>query len=261
MGTVVSIDVRVPGRSPALDRACATGARRLTELDDLFSTWQADSWGSRLARGRVALEDCPLELREAVALARSFESLTDGWFTPGWRTALSADAGPDPTGLVKGLAAQHVSDLLLERGFREHVVNAAGDLVVSGAPGPTWRIGIVDPVDSGALAGVVELPAYDGRWAVATSGPAERGHHVVDPHTGTYPTAVASATVVTTVGPSTTRSAAAADACATGLVAAGERAGALAERLGVAGLRALLVGCDGRIDDPHGLLATTRPAF
>ena len=88
--------------------------------------------------------------------------LTDGYFSPFWRRLPYGDPGPDPTGLVKGWAAQQASDILVSRGLPDHVVNAAGDIVVSGqaAPGDPacpWRVGISDPHRAGALVGVVDL--------------------------------------------------------------------------------------------------------
>jgi thiamine biosynthesis lipoprotein len=55
-----------------------------------------------------------------------------------------------------------------------------------------WRIGIEDPHDLARVLAVV--PVRTG--AVATSGSARRGEHVVDARTGRPPTQVASVTVV-----------------------------------------------------------------
>jgi thiamine biosynthesis lipoprotein len=82
-------------------------------------------------------------------------------------------------------------------------------------------VGIADPFRPGRLALVVE--ARD--CAVATSGTAERGTHIVDPHAGRPAAGLASLTVV---GPSL----ALADACATAAFAMGpDRARAWAESL------------------------------
>jgi thiamine biosynthesis lipoprotein len=58
--------------------------------------------------------------------------------------------------------------------------------------GPPWRIGIEDPRDPGSVLAVV--PVLTG--AVATSGTAHRGQHLVDARTGRAPQGVASVTVV-----------------------------------------------------------------
>jgi FAD:protein FMN transferase len=87
---------------------------------------------------------------------------------------------------------------------------------VGGRPGAggmstaPWRVGIADPLRPGRLALVVE--ARDR--AVATSGTAERGPHILDPHTGRPAAGLASLTVT---GPSL----ALADAYATAAIAMG----------------------------------------
>ena len=66
---------------------------------------------------------------------------------------------------------------------------------VMGLPSPAaapWRIGIEDPHDPSRLVAVV--PVHTG--AVATSGAAHRGAHIVDARTGRAPRGVASVTVV-----------------------------------------------------------------
>ena len=58
--------------------------------------------------------------------------------------------------------------------------------------GQGWRLGIEDPADPTRLVAVVPVR----RGAVATSGTAHRGEHLVDARTGTAPAQVASVTVV-----------------------------------------------------------------
>lgn len=87
------------------------------------------------------------------------------------------------------------SQLLHEAGARHTCVNGGGDLQLRGqaAPGTPWRIGIAHPLRPGELAIIVA--AHQDR-AVATSGTAERGAHILDPHHGTPVTAFASLTVI-----------------------------------------------------------------
>ncbi len=260
MGTVVSLDVRTPGRPEDFREAVEAATRRLRAIDDLFSPWRPDSWVSRLISGVVVPGDCPDEVQRVVEVAVELMELTDGYFSPFWRRLPFGDPGPDPTGLVKGWAAQQASDVLVSHGLRDHVVNAAGDVVVSGRSTPgdpqcTWRIGISDPHDVQALAGVVDLDQTAARWAVATSGTAELGAHVSDPHTGRFPRSVVSATAITRLD-RFDEGAAVADACATALVAAGEAAPALLERFAAHGLDVLLIEGDGSVRDPRRLLAS-----
>jgi thiamine biosynthesis lipoprotein len=262
MGTVVSIDVRTPARPEAFREAVEAVTMRLQAIDDQFSSWRPSSWVSRLIRGVIAPADCPDEVRRVVEVALELMELTDGYFSPFWRRLPYGDTGPDPTGLVKGWAAQQASDVLMSHDLPDHVVNAAGDVVVSGRSTPgdsasTWRIGISDPRRARELVGVVDLDQTAARWAVATSGMAELGAHVSDPHTGRFPRSVVSATAVTRLE-RIKEGAAVADACATALVAAGERAPALLVTLAAEGVDVFLVEGDGSVRDPRGLLVPVR---
>lgn len=208
MGTVVSFDVRVGDVEPkaamvALSRACA----RLDRADAVFSTWKANSPMSRIRRGEVALRDAPPEVGRVLELCALARELSAGWFDP-WQMP----GGVDPTGLVKGWAADEALSVLREAGVRAAMVGAGGDLATFGSPEPggAWRIGVRDPWAGDRVACVLESPG-----AVATSGCYERGDHVIDPRTGRPGTRFASATVT---GPELWL----ADALATGLLVAGE---------------------------------------
>lgn len=209
MGTAVSFDVR-PGplgeahATRALRRACRT----LHRADEVFSTWIPASPLSRLRRGEIALADAPREVALVLGRCAEAKRLSGGWFDP-W----AMPGGVDPTGLVKGWAAQRAAERLREGGVEAAMVNAAGDVVTFGSPehGRTWRVGVRDPRAPERLVCAVDAPG-----AVATSGAYERGDHVLDPRTGGPARAALSATVT---GPDM----ALADALATGLFAAGMR--------------------------------------
>lgn len=251
MGTAVSITVEPgPDDTEAIAAACAV----LHDADATFSTFKDGSLLSRHRRGELRSDELPPDLLEVLELSARAARLTGGYFDP-W----AMPGGVDPTGLVKGWAAQRASDRLLAHGLRDHVVNAAGDLVVAGLPAPEapdqpWRVGISDPADPGALLGHVELTTTAGRWAVATSGPAEQGQHVVDPRTGTLVAGVASASVLVREEPSRPQAGAWADACATALVAADGGAGLLLDRLCGLGVPGFVLDARGRLTDPGGLL-------
>lgn len=192
MGTVVSVVVvhhRVGsdygcGVETAIDAAAA----ELHSADAIFSTYRPTSEISRLRRGEVTVAGCSPCVAEVIDACDRAEAMTDGAFSARW------DGAVDPTGLVKGLAAQRASAALRDAGFPDHAVGAGGDVVCAGlsAPGRRWRIGVADPRLRGALVAVVEV----GDGAVATSGTAERGAHVVDPRTGAPARGLVSATVV-----------------------------------------------------------------
>lgn len=254
MGTIVSIDVRTPLRPERLERAFAAAADALHDADATFSTYRADSWVSRIARREVTLAQGPAPVQEVYALAEQCRVRTGGAFDPAWR----ADGTLDPTGLVKGWAADRASDALTAAGAPDHCVNAAGDLRIRGsrAVGQPWRVGVADPLDATRLVAVVE-----GRdLAVATSGRAYQADHVVDPRSGRPAVALASVTVV---GPDLTR----ADAYATAGLAAGRDGEALLVDLARDGWSWLVVAAGGAVRHSPGFpgrvaaAATTGPTW
>ncbi|MFB7462090.1 FAD:protein FMN transferase [Streptomyces sp. NPDC056224] len=188
MGTVFSFDIR-DEPTPAIHHALAAAVRQLHYVDAVFSTYRPDSHISRLDRGEIHLADCPPEVREVMSLCAQAAHVSDGWFSV-------VPAGTiDPSGLVKGWATEAASQLLYEAGARHTCVNGGGDLQLRGqaTPGTPWRIGITHPLRPGELATVVTA---DHDLAVATSGTAERGAHILNPHTGTPATTFASLTLV-----------------------------------------------------------------
>jgi thiamine biosynthesis lipoprotein len=120
---------------------------------------------------------------------------------------------------AKGYALNLAIDQLHEQGIHNAIVNAGGDLCVSGRHGERpWMIGIRHPLGEGVIASV---GVSDGE-CVLTSGNYERYRehegiryaHIIDPRSG-YPVKhVASATVISKDG-------ALADAAATALSVAG----------------------------------------
>lgn len=233
MGTVVSItaDGHAVGHA-ALDAAVAAACRVLHEADAVFSTYRAESPMSRLRRGEVTLEECPPEVAVVLTACDRAKELSAGWFD-----ADAMPGGTDPTGLVKGWAAQRALEALRAHGVTTVLVNAGGDAVACGRPAPDrpWRLAVRDPFDPAGLLCVV--PLTDA--ALATSGTYERGAHVLDPQTGEpAESGVVSASVV---GPDL----AVADALATALVAGGERA--LPAVAAADGYAALLVLADRRL--------------
>jgi FAD:protein FMN transferase len=166
---------------------------------------------SLLARAEVTVDGCAPEMAEVLAACAFVRDLSGGYFTE------SPGGQFDPSGYVKGWAVERAAALLAQAGSADHLVNGGGDVQCAGGrPGAggmsaqPWRVGIADPLRPGRLALVVE--ARDR--AVATSGTAERGAHILDPHAGGPASGLASLTVT---GPSL----ALADAYATAAVAMG----------------------------------------
>jgi len=189
MGMAVSIDIRDEHAPPdRLDLAIAQVTGWLEWVDVTFSTYQEGSEVSRIDRGALAVGDAAPEVAEILALGERFRVESDGYFD------VRAGGHLDPSGVVKGWAVERASAMLLGAGFADHAVNAGGDIRLRGVPGPgrRWRVGIAHPHVRDALAAVVEV----GDGAVATSGTAERGAHVMDPHTGRAALDLASVTIV-----------------------------------------------------------------
>ncbi|MEE4545002.1 FAD:protein FMN transferase [Streptomyces sp. V4-01] len=214
MGTVFSLDVR--GGAPDRIAAAVEGAAAwLRHVDEVFSTYRPGSQISRLAAGGLTLARCSAEVREVHRLCEDARRRTGGWFSAAYA------GGFDPTGLVKGWAVERAAEMLRSAGADAVCVNGGGDVQTFGGP---WRIGVADPLRPGAVAAVVRAgegaggTAHGDGLAVATSGPAERGGHVLDPHTGRPPRdALASLTVVS-------RTLTEADVAATAAYAMGARA-------------------------------------
>ena len=197
MGTVFSFDVRggEPGAVQAMLEKAIAGLHRVNEV---FSTYRDDSQVSRLARGELTVGECAPEVAEVLELGAEAERASDGWFSMRYEGRL------DPTGIVKGWAAERAARRLAAiPGVSGVSMNGGGDVQLLGAPEPNrpWRVGVADPLRPGGLAAVVSAAGTD-ELAVATSGTAERGAHIVDPRTGR--SAVTDLVAVTVVAPKLT---------------------------------------------------------
>ncbi len=207
MGTVVSFDV--PAAAVA-GGSLECALRWLHWVDRVFSPYRPDSDVSLLAAAEVTVDACAPEVAEVISACAAIRLCSGGYFT-------AAPGGVfDPSGYVKGWAVERAAAILSRAGSASHLVNGGGDVQCAGGrprlagSSEPWRVGIADPFHRGRLALVVE--AADS--AVATSGSAERGAHIIDPHLGRPASGLASLTVV---GPSL----ALADAYATAAFAMG----------------------------------------
>jgi thiamine biosynthesis lipoprotein len=272
MGTVVSFDV--PAAAVA-DGSLDGAVRWLHWVDRVFSPFRPDSDVSLLAAAEVTVDGCAPEVAEVISACAAVRLSSGGYFT-------AAPSGVfDPSGYVKGWAVERAAAILSAAGSANHLVNGGGDVQCAGGrprgdlvpadaprwrgtpapPGSSvaaelprspgeepWRIGIADPFHRGRLALVVEAAG----GAVATSGTAERGAHIIDPHLGRPPSGLASLTMI---GPSL----ALADAYATAAFAMGPaRARDWAESL--PGYQAYAITDDGDTWQTSGFAAHIAPA-
>jgi thiamine biosynthesis lipoprotein len=181
-------------------------------VDEVFSTYKSESVISQLRRGEIEIGGCSDEVIEVWNACGAASELTDGAFNP-W----TVDGGFDPSGYVKGWAADRVAEILVAAGVEHVQVNAAGDLTLRGGfltqEGviEPWKIGVVNPDNRQEVLRIFEIS--DG--AIATSGTYERGAHIVDPHSGLIAIGAKSATVIGPDG-------GLADALATALMVSGD---------------------------------------
>ena len=107
----------------------------------------------------------------------------------------------DLGGIAKGYAIGLIGDFLDAHEISDYIVNAGGDLVISGSRfGKAWRIGIQNPYAPGVIAGI----NIKGRYSLFTSGNYRRQyrqgiaktHHIIDPRSGDPSRGQSSATVL-----------------------------------------------------------------
>ena len=241
MGTVVSFDVPASAAAGgSLDAAIGW----LHWVDRVFSPYRPDSDVSRLGRAEITVGDCAPEVAAVLRACEGLQELSGGYFTawPGGEL--------DPSGYVKGWAVERAASLLTRAGSADHLVNGGGDVQCTGGgahPGG-WRVGVASPlVSEGSPGGGLAFVVAGRDFAVATSGTAERGAHILDPVAGRPAAGLASLTVV---GPHLTW----ADACATAAFAMGpDRAREWTESL--PGYEALAILPDGSTWQTRGFAA------
>jgi thiamine biosynthesis lipoprotein len=100
----------------------------------------------------------------------------------------------------------------MKLGAKHIQINAGGDISVRGGKdaNTAWKLGVAHPNQSDQISKIYEIK----NGAIATSGTAERGDHIIDPQSKTIAVGARSATVT---GPD----AGMADALATALIVSG----------------------------------------
>ena len=194
-GTIVDMDIASSVVSEdGLNEAMQQVIDFCKQVDTDFSTYIDTSWVTRLRTNQIEITSCPPSVQEVWQLCLQAKHLTDGAFDP-W----AVEGGFDPSGLVKGWAADKCADLLVSLDIDHVQVNAAGDLSLRGGfydgVVKPWSIGVVNPDNRTEVVKIYEIT--DG--AIATSGTYERGAHIHDPLNGLIAIGAKSATVT---GPS-----------------------------------------------------------
>ena len=197
MGMPISVHVRAADTTRGdLEGAVANVMAHLRKADAVLSAWRADSDLLRLQHGELVPGEAHPWVADVTELALLAEERTDGLFQA-WRARPSGRTFFDPTGLVKGWAVAGAAAHLETVDEISWLVVAGGDVAVGvgrrmHGVDAEWRVGVEDPRDRSRVADVVALTS----GAVATSGAAARGSHVVDPATGVGIGRDGSATVV-----------------------------------------------------------------
>lgn len=193
-GTVLFIDAASAhsGDESAIQSGIEKVRVFAAHIDDVFSTFKEDSVISKLRRKELSIDATSDEVRDVWHRCGFARDITDGAFDP-W----AVEGGFDPSGLVKGWAADKCAEIMVESGAPHVQINAAGDLSLRGGhleEGKVlpWSIGVVNPENRQEIVQVFNIT--DG--AIATSGTYERGAHIVDPHTGLIAIGARSASVI-----------------------------------------------------------------
>jgi thiamine biosynthesis lipoprotein len=230
-GTVILIELSSQKVSEEKLLLAAKEAEQfLLKVDTLFSTYRDDSQVSALRAGELDIKDADILVRQVWDRCLRARELTGGAFDP-WKV----EGGFDPSGFVKGWAADKCGEIFERYGVENSLVNAAGDISVrggllnDGVVGP-WPLQIRNPEKFDEV--VKDVPLHNG--AIATSGFGEKGSHIKDPFTGLIAIGALSATVV---GPDGGM----AEVVATALVVLGKDGAALFERAELADYWAFVI--------------------
>ena len=174
-GTVVSFHFPEQGISrEVITKLLEDSIAFVHDIDSQFSTYKESSEISRLRRGELVIGDASERVRNIWHLCEYARVLTDGAFDP-FQERLG---GFDPSGYVKGWAADRLVEMAQRVGVNRLHINAGGDITVRGGMDDEkpWMIGIQHPKKAGSIAAVI--PIRDG--AVSSSGTYERGAHIFD---------------------------------------------------------------------------------
>ncbi|CAB4611136.1 unannotated protein [freshwater metagenome] len=210
MGTTASVHVNDAISSEYFNAVVHDVRIELERLEEIFSVYRDTSEISRINAGTLHHLDSSAEVIEVLDACAWLEQASNGAFSIRRSTKESAI---DPSGFVKGWAAERTAQKLTEAGLLHWYLGVGGDFVLRGGldADTPWSIGIADPRDASQLVATVD--AMNG--AIATSGTSERGTHIWDPRSGTAANEFLSVTVT---GPSLTW----ADAYATTVFVMGE---------------------------------------
>lgn len=216
-------------------------------LGELAALWDIDGWSAGEREGEFA----PPE-REALYAALECSGSEKLKLEKG-RLFLQEGMSLDLGAVGKGIALDQILGKLREdKAITGAIISLGGSVLTYGEKpeGTAWRVGIRDPFDEEANAGILSLK---GEWCVSTSGDYERYaekdgiryHHILDPATGCpADSGVAGVTILS-------KSGFLSDALSTACFVLGPEEGIrLAESYGA---EALFIGKDGKLEMSPGM--------
>lgn len=176
MGTVFRFAFALQAKEAANNLLPAVHAM-LSSIEDTYSTYKVDSEVVQLQRGVKSMQETTLEVQWVYQQCLNWKAETSGHFD-----AINPAGLWDPSGFVKGWAAQSAANFLESNGVKNFSLNAGGDVYV-GEQGQRefQRVGLLG-LRNFSEAGfepdyVLDLSESPFR-AVATSGSVERGAHI-----------------------------------------------------------------------------------
>jgi thiamine biosynthesis lipoprotein len=185
-GTEIYIDAESSKLSASeIERVIAGVEAFFYDVDEELSTYKESSSVTKLRQNKMKIEDAPEMVQEVWRGCLRAKELSFGSFDP-W----AVEGGFDPSGFVKGWAAEKGAIALVSAGIEQVQVNAAGDIALRG--NTPWKIGVVNPDNKSEIVQVFEITNGN----IATSGNYEKGAHIKDPHTGVIAIGAKSGTVI-----------------------------------------------------------------
>jgi thiamine biosynthesis lipoprotein len=173
MGTMANIHVHDDAPAALIDEAIRASIAELERLEAIFSTFRPESQISEINAGRRTLADCAPEVISVLDACTWLEHASGGAFSA---HPPDRPGQLDPSGFVKGWAAEQAAWWLGEAGLEHYYLAVGGDLLVHGRAPIGCGIGAADPRRPGGV--ILRIDIVSG--AVATSGTSERGSHIWD---------------------------------------------------------------------------------
>ena len=158
-------------------------------VDNTFSPYKETSEVSHINQGVIPKESYSQDMQMIIRLGEQTKRETQGYFDMYYKSNF------DPSGIVKGWAIWQAAKLLEKKGYKNFFIDAGGDIQVSGRNENRdfWVVGIRNPFNQDQIVKVLQLQ----NKGIATSGTAERGQHIYNPHkSNTIITDIVSLTVI-----------------------------------------------------------------